>query len=387
MNKPRAIIIGAGFTGVATAHDLSLRGFEVIVFELGPIANGTSGRTHGLLHSGCRYVVEDQESANECTQENWILRKIVPQVIEPNGGLFVALTENDLIYEKSFIVGCENCKIPIDRLTPAHALQLEHNLNPKILAAYEVPDGTFDPLRLALAFAATAKSTGAKFELFSEVKDILVDGKGNVKGVAVWDRKRDLQNDVHGDIVINCTGAWAEKIARLANAEVPVIPTPGIMVAFDKRLTQRVINRLCLPSDGDIVLPQRRMMIAGTTTFEVEDCDYVPVYRDQQQVVYKRAIELIPAIQTARIRGAYMATRPLIRAAGAGRSLARTFKCYDHKEIHGIDGLVTITGGKATTMRAMAEKIGDLVCQKLSLSFECLTKDFPLLSYRQFYAI
>ena len=73
-------------------------------------------------------------------------------------------------------------------------------------------------------------------------------------------------------------------------------------------------------------------------------------------------------------------------AAGSGRSIARTFKCYDHKETHNIDGLVTITGGKATTLRAMAEKTADVVCAKLGIDTPCVTKETPLLSYRQYYA-
>jgi glycerol-3-phosphate dehydrogenase len=98
MSKPSVIIIGAGYTGVATAHDLALRGFDVTVIERGPIASGTSGRTHGLLHSGGRYCVKDQEAAIECIEENVILRRIVPQVFEPDDGLFVALDESDLEY-------------------------------------------------------------------------------------------------------------------------------------------------------------------------------------------------------------------------------------------------------------------------------------------------
>jgi len=112
MSKPKVIVIGAGFTGVATAHDLALRGFDVTVVERGDIANGTSGRTHGLLHSGGRYAVNDQESAIECIDENLILRKIVPQVIEPNGGLFIAIDESDLAYAEEFIDGCNACHIP-----------------------------------------------------------------------------------------------------------------------------------------------------------------------------------------------------------------------------------------------------------------------------------
>ena len=86
MEKAHVIVIGAGFTGVAVAYDLAKRGLSVTVMERGPIANGTSGRTHGLLHSGARYAVDDQESAIECIDENLILRKIAAQVIELNGG-------------------------------------------------------------------------------------------------------------------------------------------------------------------------------------------------------------------------------------------------------------------------------------------------------------
>ena len=82
-----------------------------------------------------------------------------------------------------------------------------------------------------------------------------------------------------------------------------------------------------------------------------------------------------------------MATRPLIGSGSSGRSIARTFKCFDHKEAQGIDGFVTITGGKATTLRAMAEKTADVVSEKLGIKAACATKDTPLLSYRQYYML
>jgi glycerol-3-phosphate dehydrogenase len=388
MSKPHVIIIGAGFTGVATAHDLALRGFDVTVVERGPIANGTSGRTHGLLHSGARYAVKDQESAIECIDENMILRKIVPQVIEPNGGLFIALDESDLAYGESFIEGCNACHIPIEELTSQQALRLEPNLNPKVLAAFTVPDGTFDPLRLALSFAATAKKNGAHFDLFTEVTGFILDGQGNVTGIKIWDRKNDTRGEMHADIVVNATGAWAGELAAMAGDEgLPIHPTPGVMVTYDQRLTERAINRLNKPSDGDIILPQRQLMVVGTTSFEVEDLDYVPVIEDQIQLMLERGAELVPGIRNCNQRGAYMATRPLVGAGSTGRSIARTFKCFDHKETHNIDGLVTITGGKATTLRQMAEKTADIVCQKLGLTTPCTTKEVPLISYRKYYAL
>ncbi|HEX6304694.1 MAG TPA: FAD-dependent oxidoreductase [Anaerolineales bacterium] len=387
MSKPHAIVIGAGFTGVATAHDLALRGFEVTVVERGPIANGTSGRTHGLLHSGGRYAVKDQESAIECIEENMILRKIVPEVIEPNGGLFVALNESDLAYGEAFIEGCQECNIPLEELDREESLRLEPNLNPGVLAAFLVPDGTFDPLRLALAFAATAKSNGARFKLFTEVKSMLTDGQGTVMGIKAWDRTTEEQYELRSDIVINATGAWAGEVAGMAGADVPIAPTPGVMVAYDQRVAERAINRLNKPDDGDIIVPQRRMAVVGTTSFEAENLDYIPVFEDQVKLMLERGAELVPKLRETNMRGAYMATRPLVGAGDSGRSIARTFKCFDHKETHGVDGLVTITGGKATTLRMMAEKTVDLACEKLGVRAECTTEEVKLLSYREYYRI
>jgi glycerol-3-phosphate dehydrogenase len=383
--RPHAIIIGAGFTGCALAHDLTLRGFGVTVVERGDIASGTSGRTHGLLHSGARYCVGDHESAIECIEENGVLRRIAAQCIEPNGGLFVALDESDLAYAEGFERGASTCGIPIERLTPQQALCLEPNISTRLLLAYLVPDGTFDPLRLALAFAASAKVDGAAFLVYTEVEGLIVDGRRNVIGAGVWDRTTGVRRELRGDIVINATGAWAGQIARRAGAQVPINPTPGVMVAFDRRLTQRPINRLNKPGDGDILLPQRRMVVVGTTSFDVQELDYVPVTEEQIALMVERGAELVPALRQARRRGAYMAIRPLVGVGGSGRSMARTFKCFDHQESDGIGNLVTITGGKATTCRVMAEKTADVVCGKLGVSAACATRETSLVSYRRYY--
>ncbi len=386
MDKPLAIVIGAGFTGVAVAYDLAQRGLDVKVLERGPLVNGTSGRTHGLLHSGARYAVDDQESAIECIDENIILRKIIPQVIEPNGGLFVALNESDMAYRESFIQGCADCHIATEELNPQQVLSLEPNLNPKLITAFKVPDGTFDPLRLAMGFAASANEYGAEFYLFCEVKDFILDGKGNVKGVQYTDRSNNKIKEMYADVVVNAAGVWAGEVAGLAgNIHLPIKPTPGVMVAYDQRLCQRVINRLDEPGDGDIIVPQRQMITVGTTSFEADNQDYIPVYDDQVKLMFERGCELLPAIKNTKERGAFMASRPLLDSGSKGRSLTRTFKCFDHKESDNVDGLVTITGGKATTMRLMAEKTADLVCKKLGMNVPCLTAELPILSYRKFH--
>ncbi len=83
------IIIGGG-VGSALAHDATLHGFKVTLLEKGELVSGTTGRHHRLLHSGARYVIHDPDTARECWAENQILRRIVPEALEQNDGLFVA---------------------------------------------------------------------------------------------------------------------------------------------------------------------------------------------------------------------------------------------------------------------------------------------------------
>src|SRR3972149_10485598 len=82
------LVVGGGATGTGIARDLAMRGFKTVLVEKGDLTHGTTGRYHGLLHSGARYVVKDPQAALECIQENAILRKIMPQCIEDTGGLF-----------------------------------------------------------------------------------------------------------------------------------------------------------------------------------------------------------------------------------------------------------------------------------------------------------
>lgn len=384
-SKPKVIIIGAGFTGCALAYDLAQRGFQVEVYERGEIASGTSGRTHGLLHSGARYCVNDQESAIECIQENIILRRIAKPCIEFNGGFFVALDENDRAFAPRFTAGAQECGIPIDEIDPATARRLEPNLSPQALAVYQVPDGVFDPLRLALAFAASAKKYGAAFFPYHEVSGLTVNGQGDVNGVRFLNRTANLKDESGADLVVNAAGAWAGAVLQGSSARVDITPTPGIMVAYNRRLVNRAINRLNLPGDGDILIPQRRMVVIGTTSYQVEEVDYIPVEQEQVEQMRRDAIALVPAVAQCETRGIYMSARPLVGKAQDGRSLARTFKCFDHLETDHLDGLVTITGGKATTCRLMAEKTADLVCQKLTIQAQCQTADLPLSSYRDYF--
>ena len=192
--KFHVIVVGAGSTGTATAHDLALRGLEVTVIERGEIASGTTGRNHCLLHSGGRYAVTDHEGAVECIDENMVLRKIMRDGLELNDGLFVAVDESDLAFKNSFLEGCAQCGIPARDLPVKRALEIEPYLNPKILAAVQIPDGVFDPYRFCLSFLATAKKNGARVLPYHEVTGLLMSG--NFVSCPIRNKKCHPDNEI-----------------------------------------------------------------------------------------------------------------------------------------------------------------------------------------------
>jgi glycerol-3-phosphate dehydrogenase len=387
MEKFHVLIVGGGGTGGALAHDLALRGFKITLVERGEVTSGTTGRHHGLIHSGGRYAVEDKESAVECIEENRILRKIMPGAFEENDGLFVAITDENVEYSRSFVEGCAECGIPTLRLTKEETLQIEPNLNPDLKFAVQVPDATMDAMRMALAFFAAARHKGAVIKPFTEVIGVLKEGN-NVSGVQVTDHTRGKEYDIGADIVINAAGPWSGRIADMVGCDVPIRLSPGVMLALRGRLCNMVINRLAPSGDGDIIVPQRGLSVVGTTSWVVDDPDDLGLPKDHVQKMYDEGAKLIPLVKEAPFRAAWAAVRPLIglrkAEAGTGRELSRTFKCFDHLD-EGVEGFITITGGKATTARGMAEAAADLVCQKLGVDVPCRTHEEQLLSFRVYY--
>lgn len=176
-----ALIIGGGATGAGIARDCALRGLRVALIERHDIATGATGRNHGLLHSGARYAVTDSESARECISENRILRRIARHCIEPTNGLFITLPEDDMAWQQTFIHACQQAGIDTKPLTPAEALRLEPAVNPTLLGAVQVPDGTVDPFRLTAANMLDAREHGAQILTGCEVTGLLRQWRSRVR--------------------------------------------------------------------------------------------------------------------------------------------------------------------------------------------------------------
>lgn len=386
MAGEHVLVIGGGGTGAAIIHDLTRRGYRATLVERGELTAGTTGRHHGQLHSGARYAVGDRDIARECMEEVRILRNIAPQSLEMNYGLFVATDEEEAAHGDHFIAACNEATIPARDIPVEQALEMEPLLNPEITRAVQVPDGTLDAWRLPLHFFATAQAAGATVRNFTEVIG-LHRAQGRVTGARVLEHATQREYDIEADLVINATGAWAGRICAMADIDLPITPAPGTMVAVKKRLNNMVVSRLHPAGDGDIIVPQRKLSIIGSTQWQTDDPDSILARHEDIEFLMRKANEMMPAFADAGFHAAWSAVRPLAgRAEGAdGRRLSRDFTCIDHGAEDGVAGFLSVTGGKATVLRAMAEKTVDTVCGILGDDIPCTTADAELLPHRAFF--
>jgi glycerol-3-phosphate dehydrogenase len=275
------LVIGGGATGAGVAWDASLRGYRTILVDRCDLAEGTSGRFHGLLHSGGRYVVKDPRAATECIQENMILRRVAAATIEDTGGLFVSTPADDLSYGDEFLQGCVDAEVPVAEITTAEALRREPRVNPAIRRAFEVPDGAIDAWKVLGALAQGIIEHGGRVLTYHEVTALHRDGDA-ITGATLRDNRTGEQLDVHAGFTINASGAWAGQISRMAGVDdVTIVPGRGIMIAMNHRLVNTVVNRCTMPADGDILVPIRTVSVIGTTDVAAEHPGDLAIAQDE----------------------------------------------------------------------------------------------------------
>ena len=294
--QAEVLVIGGGATGTGVAWDAALRGFDVVLVERADLAEGTSGRFHGLLHSGGRYVVKDPVAAAECVAENAILRRLIPDCIEDTGGLFVTTPDDDPDYGDRFLAGCRACELPAEEIDVAEALRREPRLNPGIRRAFTVPDASIDAWKTVWAFARGASAHGARVLPYHRVIDLHRDGDA-VAGARLRNENTGEELDIEAGFTLNAAGAWAAQIARMAGIEgVDVVPGKGIMIAMNHRLVNTVINRCTMPADGDILVPIRTVSVIGTTDIRAADPDEIPVTQDEVDQMLDDGERLVPGL-------------------------------------------------------------------------------------------
>lgn len=376
------VIIGGGATGIGVALDAALRGFKVVLVERDELGSGTSGRFHGILHSGSRYVVNDPATARDCLRENQILRRIIPSAIVDTGGLFLALNADEAIYADALLQACLQAGIPAQEITPKQALDHEPHIVTTLKRALTVPDGFINGdelLRLNRRAAARAV-TPATFLTHHELVGF---HKNNDKlsAVSVRDTDTDAIEDIECDYVINAAGVWAGQVAQLAAVPLTMVFDKGTMIDFRQKFSSAVLNRCRPENDGDLLVPHGSFSVMGTTARVITDASECYPTQEEVDTLLDEGAAMVPRLKGAEVARIYAGVRPLFNEStapvGATRSISRSFHVLDHQD-HGLSNFISVVGGKVTLYRHMAETTVDLLCVKSGHHVKSTTADTVL---------
>ncbi len=380
------LVIGGGATGAGVLRDLARRGLRGVLVDRGDPGSGTSGRYHGLLHSGARYVVSDPLAARECAAENEILRRIAPRTIEDTGGWYVQAPGDPDAYVAGFAAACDASGVPCEERPVGELLAREPGLHPDLQRAFHVCDAALEPWELIEANLADAVAHGAEVRRYARVTAIERAGR-RILNVTVADERTGSTERIVPRLVVSAAGAWAGGLAALAGVHLRILPGRGTMLVFAERLSDSVINRCHPPGDGDLMVPVHTVSILGTTDVQVRDPDDTAVERAEVAALLAEGERLFPSLRERRVLRAYAGVRPLYEPPADGadgaeaggprgeRTIRRSHVVIDHAAQDGVDDFVSIVGGKLTTYRLMAEQTVDLVMRKLGTSARCTTAD------------
>ena len=377
----QVLVIGGGATGLGIAWDAALRGLKVVLIEQSDIGQGTSGRHHGLLHSGGRYALSDPVSARDCASENRILRKIASHTIEDTGGLFVATPADPVDYPDRWFSACSQLNIPAEEISLSAMLEREPLLNPRISRSFLVQDASIDSFDLAHLLVKGIQEHGGVVLLRHRLESLIVHQDRLVEA-----KIRDLSNGkslrLSANIFVNAAGPWAKTITTMAGVELPLALGKGTLVAMSHRLVNTVVNRCKSPSDGDIIVPVGTVAILGTTDVPVEEPTSLDIEPWEVDLLLAEGDLLLPGLRDSRPIRAWAGIRPLYQPAENGdaqtRALLRVHVILDHDVTDGLQCFVSVIGGKLTTFRLMAEEAVDLICDKLEIDQKCSTASTPL---------
>lgn len=244
-----------------------------------------------------------------------------------------------------------------------------------------MPDGSVDPFRLTAANIMDAKLHGARVLTYTQVEELILSN-GRVVGVKTVNTRTGEKGEYYAQITVNACGIWGRNLAAKAGITINMLPAKGALLVFGHRVNNVVINRCRKPADADILVPGDSITVIGTTSSKVpfEQCDNMVVTREEVDLLLREGCQLAPALATTRILRAYAGVRPLVASDDdpSGRSVSRGIVVLDHATRDGVEGFVTITGGKLMTYRLMAEWTVDLLCKKLGVTAFCTTANNPL---------
>ncbi len=386
------IVVGGGITGASVAYDAASRGLKTALVEKKDFSGATSSATSKLIHGGLRYLANMEFSlVRESLKERKILEDIAPNFVYPfpmlmthykstlknsKWAIKAGLTIYDILSYDRGKTWDESKKIPLHKtISTRKAVEMQPCLKEQKLTGASIFYDCMSifPERLTLAFIKSAIAFGAKVANYTKVDGFIVDDAGRVAGVKVTDTLNDTHHEIKGDITINCGGPWADILLGLAKkGEVneTLRRSEGIHIITDKKVDDGSVVASMTPKGRHFFLiPWRGHTLIGTT-----DKEYVGS-PDQYRVTRQSIMELIDEVNSTfgegfvkfdEVKHTYGGLRPLVEEQTEGTyESSRKYEIYDNAA-DGLDGLITVEGGKYTTSRNLAQKVMDLVWQKTS---------------------
>jgi glycerol-3-phosphate dehydrogenase len=383
------VVIGGGATGLGVGLDAASRGYKTLLLEQHDFSKGTSSRSTKLVHGGVRYLRQGNVSlVLEALHERGLLIRNAPHLVSHQafivpiydwwGGPFygAGLKVYDLLAGKLGLG-------PSKRLSKEETLERIPTLESDGLRAGVIYfDGQFDDSRLAINLAQTMAEHGGTPINYMKVTGLTKAG-ALIDGVVAQDMERGEEYEIHARVVVNATGVFTDNLLKMDNPEAePIIaPSQGVHLILDKAF---------LPGDTAIMVPQTAdgrvlfavpwhgKVVVGTTDTPVpEVClEPRPLEEEIKFILDHAAIYLTKDPTREDVKSAFAGLRPLVKT---GESDSTAAISRDHYLVISESGLVTITGGKWTTYRKMAE---DAVNQALLVAglneHACMTKDLRI---------
>jgi len=388
------LIIGGGATGLGVALDAASRGYDVALVEQSDFGKGTSSRSTKLAHGGVRYLEQGNISlVMEALKERGLMRQNAPHLVHD----LAFVVPNYEWWEAPFYgVGLKVYNLLAGKygFGPSTILSREETLErlPTIKTdglrgGIVYYDGQFDDARLLINIAETAAEQGATIANYARVERLLRQGSELTGAVAV-DLESGKEIEIRAEVIINATGAFTDSIRRMADPEArPMIsPSQGIHLVFPGRFLSSD-HAIMVPhtSDGRVMfaIPWHGHTVVGTTDTPIREStlDPVPMEEEIDFILETSARYLNHAPSRDDVLSVFTGIRPLVKAGDGSNTAALS---RDHSIRIEETGLVTITGGKWTTYRHMAE---DCVNQAATIGQleerPCVTRSLNIHGYHQ----
>ncbi|HEU5146730.1 MAG TPA: glycerol-3-phosphate dehydrogenase/oxidase [Chryseosolibacter sp.] len=388
------VIIGGGATGLGVALDSAARGYRTLLLEQADFAKGTSSRSTKLIHGGVRYLGQgDIKLVFEALFERGLLLRNAPHVV--NMQPFV-IPNYDWWSEFLYGVGLKiydwmawRYRFPkTSILNKENVVKMLPNIEQTGLKGGVLYyDGQFDDARLAINLAQTCASQGGVLVNYMRVTGLTKDAQGKVAGVEAIDLEGGEAFSISAKAVVNATGVFVDEVLKMdsSNGAPTVRPSQGVHVVLDNSFLEGE-SALMIPSteDGRVLfaVPWHGHLLVGTTDTPLEKHSLEPVALHEEVAFIMKTLRqyLVRKPHESDIRSIFAGLRPL--AAQGNRNGKTKEISRSHKLMTSASGLVTITGGKWTTYRKMAEDTMDEAIKVAGLpTAECVTANLKIHGY------